>query len=685
MEEKVFESFGSFIFSDEEMKKRLTKDVYSKYQHILKSSDMLDKPTADAIAKAMKEWALEKGCTHYTHWFHPLTGTTAEKHESFLDKDGDGCEIIKFDGKTLIKGEPDASSFPSGGLRSTFEARGYTYWDIKSPVFVRDKALCIPSVFVSYYGESLDKKGPLLKSMDLVSEKATKLMNMLGYKDVSSVKPMVGLEQEYFLIDRPLYKKRMDLVLTGRTLFGHSAPKGQEFEDHYFGAIPTRVQAFMKDVNEELWKLGIFAKTEHNEVAPRQFELAPLFADANIAVDQNQLIMDILKRVAYKHGFACLLHEKPFDGINGSGKHNNYSLVTDTGVNLFDPGKGDADTKKFALFTACFVKAVDSYPELLRIAAANPGNDFRLGCNEAPPAIISIFLGDYIENLIAEYCGSKKKNTLKEKATIDGFAYISTDNTDRNRTSPVAFTGNKFEFRMLGSSVSAALPNVVLNTIMADAISEVIKMLKKADKKDYDALIKAYIKKAFKKHSKVIYGENGYSEVWVKEAAKRGLPNFSSSVEAISHFDDKKNVKLLTASKIYTVEEIKARKEVWLEQYVSSISLEVKTLLHMAESYVVPAIATEVENYKRISEDSKFAKSRKELLAKYLDDLSEKLDALRVAYAKVSGIDEILEKGLAIRAEIVPLISASRSVIDGYEKIASKAVYTIPTYADMLD
>ncbi len=679
-----YDDFGSCLFNDKVMKKRLPSPIYEKFMKAYSHETPLELDTADAIAHEMKIWALEHGCTHFTHWFHPLTGTTAEKHNSFFEEKN-GTPITHFSGKSLIKDEPDASSFPSGGLRATFEARGYTYWDIKSPVFVRDKALCIPSVFVSYYGESLDKKGPLLKSMDLVSEKATKLMNMLGYKDVSSVKPMVGLEQEYFLIDRPLYKKRMDLVLTGRTLFGHSAPKGQEFEDHYFGAIPTRVQAFMKDVNEELWKLGIFAKTEHNEVAPRQFELAPLFADANIAVDQNQLIMDILKRVAYKHGFACLLHEKPFDGINGSGKHNNYSLVTDTGVNLFDPGKGDADTKKFALFTACFVKAVDSYPELLRIAAANPGNDFRLGCNEAPPAIISIFLGDYIENLIAEYCGSKKKNTLKEKATIDGFAYISTDNTDRNRTSPVAFTGNKFEFRMLGSSVSAALPNVVLNTIMADAISEVIKMLKKADKKDYDALIKAYIKKAFKKHSKVIYGENGYSEVWVKEAAKRGLPNFSSSVEAISHFDDKKNVKLLTASKIYTVEEIKARKEVWLEQYVSSISLEVKTLLHMAESYVVPAIATEVENYKRISEDSKFAKSRKELLAKYLDDLSEKLDALRVAYAKVSGIDEILEKGLAIRAEIVPLISASRSVIDGYEKIASKAVYTIPTYADMLD
>lgn len=684
MEKKDFDLFGTLVFNDDEMKKRLTSDVYERYQQLLSSSKMLDKPTADAIAKAMKEWALERGCTHYTHWFLPLTGTTAEKHESFLDKDKNGKSLIQFNGKTLIKGEPDASSFPSGGLRSTFEARGYTYWDVTSPAFVREKVLCIPSVFVSYYGESLDKKGPLLKSMALINEKATKLLHLLGYRDVKSVKPMVGLEQEYFLIDRPLYKERLDLVLTGRTLFGHAAAKGQEFEDHYFGAIPTRVQDFMKEVNQELWKLGIYAKTEHNEVAPRQFELAPLFADCNIAVDQNQIIMDILRRVAYRHGFACLLHEKPFDGINGSGKHNNYSLVTDTGMNLFDPGKGVDDTEKFSLFTACLIKAIDTYPELLRIAAANPGNDFRLGCNEAPPAIISIFLGDYIENLIGSYCGLKKKSTLRKSNQIEGFAYINTDNTDRNRTSPVAFTGNKFEFRMLGSSASAAMPNVVLNTILASTIDEVIHLLNKTEKKNYDVVIKDYIRKVLKKHHKVIYGKNGYSQEWIDEAASRGLPNIASTVEAISLFDEPKNVKLLTSYQIYSAEEIAARKEVWLDQYISSICLEVKTLLHMSESYIIPALVKEIANYKAIAEDSIFAGKRKEYLAGLLDELASKMDKMKTRYADIMMIDASLEKAFALRQEIVSALADVRKTIDLYEKIASKAVYTLPTYSTML-
>lgn len=683
MKEEVFKDFGSLVFSLDVMEKTLSKATFTKFKKIVDADEELDKKTADDIAVAMREWALEKGCTHYTHWFQPLTGGTAEKHDSFLDKDSDGLPIAKFNGKSLIKGEPDASSFPSGGLRSTFEARGYTYWDFTSPAFIREKVLCIPSVFVSYYGESLDIKGPLLKSSKLISDSATALLHELGYKDVKKVSPSVGLEQEYFLIDRPQYKERMDLMLTGRTLFGHSAPKGQEFEDHYFGAIPNRVQAFMKDVNDELWKLGIYAKTEHNEVAPRQFELAPLFANANVAVDQNQLIMDILKRVAYKHGFACLLHEKPFDSINGSGKHNNYSLVSNTGVNVFDMGKEEKDKIKFAVFTSAFVKAVDTYPELLRLSASAPGNDFRLGCNEAPPAIISIFLGDYTEGYIKAIAGIKEE-VKKTKSTIGGLSFVSVDNTDRNRTSPVAFTGNKFEFRMLGSSMSASLPNVVLNTIFAEEIDHVTSLLKKKKESEKKAIITDYVKSVFEEHSKVLFSGNGYSDDWVKEAKKRGLPNIKSSIEAVSHFDDKKNVELLTKSKIFTEVEIESRKEILAEQYCSSISLEVKTLLYMAESYIIPFMVKEISNYKDIKSESKFASKRIKLLSSELDTLDEKLCLLRSKFATVEKEADAMKKGLAYRKNIVPLIAEIKDVINGYEKIASKEVYSLPTYPNML-
>ena len=683
MEKDLIKEFGSLVFSLEVMETMLPKATFTKFKKIVDADEELDKKTADEIAEAMRKWALDKGCTHYTHWFQPLTGGTAEKHDSFLDKDDDGLPIAKFNGKSLIKGEPDASSFPSGGLRSTFEARGYTYWDFTSPAFIREKVLCIPSVFVSYYGESLDIKGPLLKSTKLVSDKATALLHELGYNDVKKVSPSVGLEQEYFLIDRPLYKERMDLMLTGRTLFGHAAPKGQEFEDHYFGAIPNRVQAFMKDVNEELWKLGIYAKTEHNEVAPRQFELAPLFANANVAVDQNQLIMDILKRVAYKHGFACLLHEKPFDSINGSGKHNNYSLVSDTGVNVFDLGKDEKAKVKFAAFTSAFVKAVDTYPELLRLSASAPGNDFRLGCNEAPPAIISVFLGDYVENYIKEAVGIKKEEK-KETAKIGGLSFVSADNTDRNRTSPVAFTGNKFEFRMLGSSMSASLPNVVLNTIFASEIEDLTKKLEKKKAAEKKEVIKKYVEEVFKDHSKVLFSGNGYSDDWIKEAKRRGLPNITSSIEAVSHFDDKKNVELLTSSKIFTDVEIASRKEILAEQYCSSISLEVKTLLYMAESYIIPFLGKEIANYKEIKSESKFAAKRMKQLSASLDLLDSKLCDLRVSFAKVEKQSDALKKGMAYRKEVVPLISEIKDVINGYEKIASKEVYTLPTYPNML-
>lgn len=683
MKDTVIKDFGSLVFSLDVMEKMLSKATFTKFKKIVDADEELDKKTADEIASAMREWALEKGCTHYTHWFQPLTGGTAEKHDAFLDKDDDGLPIAKFNGKSLIKGEPDASSFPSGGLRSTFEARGYTYWDFTSLAFIREKVLCIPSVFVSYYGESLDIKGPLLKSTKLVSDKATALLHELGYKDVKKVNPSVGLEQEYFLIDRPQYKQRMDLMLTGRTLFGHSAPKGQEFEDHYFGAIPNRVQAFMKEVNEELWKIGIYAKTEHNEVAPRQFELAPLFANANVAVDQNQLIMDILKRVAYKHGFACLLHEKPFDSINGSGKHNNYSLVSNTGVNVFDMGKDDKDKVKFAVFTSAFVKAVDKYPELLRLSASAPGNDFRLGCNEAPPAIISIFLGDYTESYIKAAAGIKE-TVKKSDSKIGGLSFVSVDNTDRNRTSPVAFTGNKFEFRMLGSSMSASLPNVVLNTILAEEFEYVTSLLSKKKEAEKKKIITDYVASVFKDHSKVLFSGNGYSENWVKEAKKRGLPNITSSIEAVSHFDDKKNVELLTKSKIFTDVEIESRKEILAEQYCSSISLEVKTLLYMAESYIIPFMVKEIANYKEIKSESKFATKRIKSLSTSLDTLDTKLCALRTKFATVEKESDALKKGLAYRKSIVPMISDIKDVINAYEKIASKEVYTLPTYPNML-
>ena len=676
------EKFGSSVFGLEEMEKALPKDVFSKFKKIVKDEEILDKNTADAIAHAMKVWALSKGCTHYTHWFQPLTGSTAEKHDAFLDKDKSGTPIARFNGKSLIKGEPDASSFPSGGLRSTFEARGYTYWDYSSFVFVRDGVLCIPSIFISYNGESLDKKGPLLKSMKYVSEKATELLNVLGYEDVKKVTPMVGLEQEYFLVDRPLYKQRMDLMLTGRTLFGHAAPKGQEFDDHYFGAIPTRVQAFMKEVNEELWKLGIYAKTEHNEVAPMQFELAPLFCDVNIAVDQNQLIMDILKRVAHKHGYACLLHEKPFNSINGSGKHNNYSLVSDTGINVFDAGKTEEENLRFLLFVSCFVKAVDTYPELLRISAANPGNDFRLGVNEAPPAIISIFLGDFVDDMIESLCSGKKDK--KDLGNIAGLPYIPKDATDRNRTSPVAFTGNKFEFRMLGSSVSASFPNTVLNTITAESIAEVTPSLKGKTKEEQKSIIIDYVKKVFTEHVKVLFSKDGYSKEWVIEAERRGLPNISSSIEAVDYLDMEKNVKLLSESGVLSEVEIKARKAVLAGQYDSSISLEVKTMLYMAESYIIPYMVKEITSYKAIKEDSAFAAKRFAKLVGLLDELSSKLDELRADYADITAIDDSLQEGLKLHEVVVPLLSDIKDVINSYEKIASKDIYKLPTYPEML-
>jgi glutamine synthetase len=689
--EKPFEEFGSLIFSEREMQERLPHPIYLSWKKTVSNEDSLDRATADAIAHAMKRWALEKGATHYTHWFQPMTGSTAEKHDSFIDPDSKGEPMTRFSGKSLIKGEPDASSFPSGGLRATFEARGYTYWDVTSPVFIKNGVLCIPTVFVSYNGESLDTKDPLLKSIHAISEAATKTVNLLGEKDVRSCTPVVGLEQEYFLIDKKDYEARLDLKLTGRTLFGANAPKGQELEDHYFGVIPERVRAFMQDVNEELWKLGIYAKTEHNEVAPGQFELAVVYGNVNIAVDQNQLIMDTLKRLADKHDLACLLHEKPFDGINGSGKHDNYSIVTDNGQNLFSPGDKPAENIRFLVFVCAFIKAVDTYPELLRYSASSCGNDHRLGANEAPPAIISIYLGSYIEeilfNIYKDKKTSKKTDDKDTFSPINGLSYIPHDNTDRNRTSPVAFTGNKFEFRMVGSSMSAALPNTVLNTIIADSLTEIngelegIKYLQ-----DVRAKALEICKKIIHEHKKVLFSGDGYSDAWVKEAERRGLPNIRSYIDAIKVLDEKKTIDLFTKYNVYTEVELSARKAIAIDQYISTIGIEVKTLSDIVRHTILPTMTSEWKNYHEgSSKDAPaYIVAQDKEIKSLMDKLYADLLTLEKDYAATIAKGSTYEVGKKIHDKICVEMAEVRKSIDAYEKIASKDTYPLPTYEDML-
>ena len=683
MKETVFKDFGSLVLLKETMKERLPKEVFEAFEIACAKKGELDNKTADVIAEMMKDWAIENGCTHFCHWFQPLTGSTAEKHDSFVENNH-GELLLKFSGKSLIKGEPDASSFPNGGLRATFEARGYTYWDLTSPAFIRGNTLCIPSIFISYNGEFLDKKGPLLKSIELLNHKASELLHLIGYKDIESVKPYVGLEQEYFLIDRPLYKKRLDLILTGRTLFGHSAPKGQELDDHYFGAIPTRVAAFMKEVNEELWKLGVYAKTEHNEVAPRQFELAAIFNDANIAVDQNQMMMDVLKRVAYKHDFACLLHEKPFAGINGSGKHNNYSLICDDGTNLFAPGKNNKEQLRFLLFISCFVKAVDTYPELLRMSVATPGNEHRLGANEAPPAIISIYLGEYLEKIIDDFIKGKDVCKLENMHdyNIQGFKSLPSDNSDRNRTSPIAFTGNKFEFRMLGSSCSAALPNIVLNTIIAKSIDETIVLLKDVKEDEIGEKLIETIKNNFLNHQKIIFSGDGYSEDWINLASKRGLPNIVSTVDAISHYDDKKNAELLEDYGIFTESELKARKKILMEQYTNTIAVEVKTLLNMTKREVLPSIAKEISTY--INSNSYMMKEHYEKLCSLYDSISIKVDELEETYQNILKEKDEYELAKMMGSICRKAMEEIRKDVDSYEAISSKEIFKVPSYSEIL-
>jgi len=693
--EDLFKDFGSKVFGEKEMKSRLPRPVYLSWKKTVANEGMLDRTTADAIAHAMKLWALDNGATHFTHWFQPMTGGTAEKHDSFLEPDMNGEPFARFSGKMLIKGEPDASSFPNGGLRTTFEARGYTYWDVKSPVFIRDNILCIPTVFVSYSGEALDKKDPLLKSLEALSKAATRVVNILGDKDVKSCDISVGLEQEYFLIDRKYFDRRLDLRFTGRTLFGAPSPKTQELDDHYFGAIPPRVAAFMKEANQELWKLGIYAKTEHNEVAPGQFELAPIFTNGNVAVDQNHLIMDILRKTAKKHGLACILHEKPFQGINGSGKHDNYSIITDDGQNLFSPGDKPAENIRFLLFICAFIRAVDTYPLLLRMSASCTGNDHRLGANEAPPAIISIYLGSYIENILYDiYTKNRKKPITQEEKTafnpVTGLSYIPHDNTDRNRTSPLAFTGNKFEFRMLGSSMSASFSNTVLNAIMAESLNQIADELE-GIKYIQDIREKALTicRNLIEKHKRILFSGDGYSDEWAKEAKRRGLPNVKSFIESTEVLNDPSVINLFTSLNIYSEKELAANRIILQEQYEKIMGIEVRTMIEMARKDILPAQTAELKFYSDAVNASgksapKFIHNHASKVSTLIDQTYQAIQELEEAWQKVTATGNTYEIGQNIYYKINPLMDQLRDAVDHYEQISSREFYKLPSYEDIL-
>ncbi len=693
--EKPFEEFGSMVFGELEMADRLPRPVYQSWKKTVANEGTLDRPTADAIAHAMKRWAMEKGATHFTHWFQPMTGGTAEKHDAFIEPSADGQPIARFSGKMLIKGEPDASSFPSGGLRATFEARGYTYWDVTSPAFIRDNVLCIPTIFVSYNGEALDRKEPLLKSISALSAAATRLVNIFGDKEVKSCSITVGLEQEYFLIDRKFLKDRPDIRLTGRTLFGSPAAKGQELDDHYFGSIPRRVSAFMKDVNSELWKLGIYAKTEHNEAAPAQFELAPVYSEGNIAVDQNQLIMDILRKTAEKHDLACLLHEKPFKGVNGSGKHNNYSIVTDNGQNLFSPGDKPAENIRFLTFICAVLKAVDTYPVLLRMSSSCCGNDHRLGADEAPPAIISVYLGSYIEDILyslyQEHTSQKGKHeTRSEFNPVSGLSYIPHDNTDRNRTSPLAFTGNKFEFRMLGSSMSASFANTVLNCIIAESLNEIADQLEGIKYlQDIRAKALDICRNLIHDHKRILFSGDGYSSEWVKEAKRRGLPNVPSFIESVPVLNDKKVINLFTSLDVYTEKELNANRRILEEQYNRTMDIEVRTLLEITRKDILPVMTKEVRFYaEAVSAAGKAApayiKKRLAQFTEICDQTYEDCEKLEEVWILANQNRTETECAAAIHDHVIPCMEVLRSRIDSFETIVSRENYRIPMYENML-
>ncbi|MGN0557951.1 MAG: glutamine synthetase III [Acutalibacteraceae bacterium] len=691
----VPEIFGSMVFNDEAMKERLPKTIYKALKKTIQDGEPLDTTVANAVAHAMKEWAIEKGCTHYTHWFQPMTGVTAEKHDSFINPTDNGMVIMEFSGKELIKGEPDASSFPNGGIRATFEARGYTTWDPTSYAFAKDGTLYIPTAFCSYTGEVLDKKTPLLRSMERLSAEAVKVLHLFGKTDVTRVATTVGAEQEYFLVDKELYNQRKDLFFTGRTLFGAKAPKGQELEDHYFGAIKPRVTAFMADLDEELWKLGIFAKTKHNEVAPAQHELAPIFTTTNLATDQNQLTMEIMKKVAEKHGLVCLLHEKPFAGVNGSGKHNNWSISTNTGENLLNPGKAPAENTQFLVFLAAIVKAVDEYQDLLRVSVASAGNDHRLGANEAPPAIISMFLGDDLGAVVDAIISGKdyeKPSSDTMKLGVDVLADFKKDTTDRNRTSPFAFTGNKFEFRSLGSAINISCPNIILNTIVAEELSQIYDRIKDAD--DFDATVKAVIKDIFTKHQRIIFNGDGYTDEWVKEAERRGLYNLKSTPEALPYYISDKNVALFEKNKIYTRDEMHARYEILLENYAKVINIEALTSLDMAKKDILPAVSA----YVRELTDTALAKKslsaaiptdvEEELvlkLSKLLSCFAKKIDALEATLIKANEYeDDIQSYASFYHDSVFAAMQELRAVADEMEINTASDYWPMPTYGDLL-
>ena len=684
--------FGSMVFNETVMQERLPKEIFKSLKKTMEEGSALDLTVANSVANAMKNWAIEKGATHFTHWFQPMTGITAEKHDSFISPMPGGKVIMEFSGKELIKGEPDGSSFPSGGLRATCEARGYTAWDPTSYAFIKEGSLCIPTAFCSYSGEALDKKTPLLRSMEAIDKQCRRVLKLFG-KEVKKVMPTVGPEQEYFLIDKNLYNKRKDLIFCNRTLFGAKPPKGQELEDHYFGAIKPRIIAFMKDLDEELWKLGILSKTKHNEVAPAQHEMAPIFTTTNLSTDQNQLTMEVIKKVAQKHDLVCILHEKPFAGVNGSGKHNNWSLSTNAGENLLEPGSTPEDNAQFLLILTAVIKAVDEYQDLLRLSVASAGNDHRLGANEAPPAIISMFLGDELTAILESIMSGKpydKKAKEVIKLGVDILPAFPKDNTDRNRTSPFAFTGNKFEFRSLGSSMSISCPNIMLNTITAEALCQFADELEKAD--DFNSALNALIKKTLNEHKNIIFNGDGYSQEWVDEAARRGLLNLKTTSDALPHFLNEKNVKLFQKHKVHTKTEMEARYEIQMEDYCKVLNIEVMTMLEMVKREITPAVI----NFTKDVADSALsmknlignaAKTQVELvktLSELTDALTDKTKALEDVIAKVKDYDNVTDCAKFYTASVIPAMNDVREVADKLETIVGSEYWPFPTYGDLL-
>ena len=696
MAQSIPEIYGSLVFNDKIMREKLPKDMYKALKKTIENGTHLELDVANSVAVAMKEWALEHGATHYTHWFQPMTNFTAEKHDSFISPTGDGQVIMEFSGKELVKGEPDASSFPSGGLRATFEARGYTAWDPTSPAFIKDRTLYIPTAFCSYSGEALDKKTPLLRSMDTLNKEAVKILRLLGNTEVKHIDTTVGPEQEYFLVDKDLYNKRKDLIFCGRTLIGAPAPKGQEMEDHYFGTLKPRVSAYMHDLDEELWKLGIPAKTKHNEVAPAQHELAPVFDTTNVAVDHNQLTMEVMKKVADKHGLVCLLHEKPFEGINGSGKHNNWSMITDTGVNILDPGKTPAENTQFLIFLTAVIKAVDEYADVLRISVASAGNDHRLGANEAPPAVVSVFLGDELTEVLKsiendEYFAGSRAVQMDIGAKV--LPHFVKDNTDRNRTSPFAFTGNKFEFRMLGSEASVANPNIILNTAVAECVHQFAEQLKDVPEDKMEDAIHELIKKTIIDHKRVIFNGNGYTDEWIEEATKRGLFNLKSTPDALPQWIADKNIELFTKYHIFTKEEIESRYEIWLESYSKILNIESNTMVEMVQKDFLPSVfayidkvaATAVAKKSVVSDVSTASEGKliKEL-SQLADEISTGLETLKADTAKALATEDPLANAKAYQTVVLSDMDELRKSVDAAETLIPDALLPYPTYDKLL-